>query len=136
MTTTAAPDRAIDGRRVPISLRLAQALLFLPLGLFQLGAYIAFTSTEGVHGAKDWLVALWLPPMALACAFVALRLGRDARMARVALALLTAQAAFCFVKLTAYHESAAYVFFGFVIAAAGLLVLPASRRYVGSAARR
>ena len=136
MTTTAAPDCAVDRRPVPISVRLAQALLLVPLGLFQLGAYVAFTSTEGVHDAKDWFVALWLPPMALACAFLALRLGRDARLARAALVLLTLQAAFSFVKLTAYHESAAYVFFGFVIAAAGLLLLPASRRYIGSTAGR
>lgn len=129
MTTTELVRPAAT-RRVPPTVRGAQLLLLVPLGLLQLVASIAFSINLGLHGAGDWTVASWAWVMSAACAGTALRLGRrDAVGLRAALALLAAQAGFSIVKLAVYHESASFVFMAFVVTAAALLVAPPSRRH-------
>lgn len=129
MTTAHLLDRP-TAYRVPTAVRTAQALLLLPLGALQFIAATTFLATQGVHGVRDCVVAAWVLLMAPCCVVVGLRLGRrQARLLRNALLLLTAQSGFAAVKLLAYHESMSFVFFGFIAACAGLLVLPASRRH-------
>jgi hypothetical protein len=119
MTTTQLP---VTARTVPWTVRAAQVLLIGPLGLFQLGATLVFSATLGLHGIGDWLVAAWAPPMAAGCALAGWYLARrDPLVLRITFGLLVAQTAFSAVKLIAYHESAAYVFLGFVAAAASTL---------------
>ncbi|WP_238008481.1 hypothetical protein KZZ52_32250 [Dactylosporangium sp. AC04546] len=126
ITETVAP--VTTRRRVPITVRLAQLLLLVPLGAFQLVASIAFSLTMPMSG-RDYAVAAWAVLMSLACVGTALRLGRGGRALRVALALLGAQTAFSLVKLIVFGESASLVFLAVVAAGAGLLALPASRRH-------
>lgn len=122
--------RSRAGYRTPAAVRVAQALLLLPLGILQFVAATAFLIADGVHGAGDVVVAAWVLVMAPCCIALALRLGRRrANLLRTALLLLTAESAFSVVKLAVYHESASLVFFAFIAACAGLLVLPASRRH-------
>ena len=134
MTTTTHPAAAVvpaAAARVPISVRGAQLVLLLPLGLLQAVAVIAFSISLGWHGPRDATVALWAAVMAPCCAVTAVALTRRRLLAlRAALVLLAAQAGFSTVKLAVYHESASFVFFGFVALTAGLLVLPTSRRYL------
>jgi len=127
-TARLAPPRS--GYRMPVAVRAAQALLLLPLGILQLIAATAFLVADGVHGARDIVVAAWVLIMAPCCTALALRLGRRrATLLRTALVLLAVESAFSTVKLTVYHESASLVFFAVIATCAGLLVLPASRRH-------
>lgn len=127
-TTEVAPSHATN--RVPVTVRAAQVLLLLPLGMLQFVAATAFIIADGVHGPRDCIVAAWVLVMAPCSAVLALRLGRpQARLLQVSLLLLAAQSAFSVVKLAVYHESASLVFFAFIAACVGLLVLPASRRH-------
>jgi hypothetical protein len=117
-------------RGVPGTIRVAQAVLLLPLGLVQLLATIVFSITEGLHGAGDYVVAVWAPVMATCCIASGLLLRRGRRtVLTAALGLLAAQAGFSIVKLAVYHESASLVFLAVIAIGAGLLVLPASRRH-------
>jgi len=95
--------------------RLAQVLLGIPLGLFQLGAVLAFTFTGAVVTRTDWFVALWGIAMSASCAVLALRVYRSARARRLAFALLGVQVAFSLVKGFVYHETAALVFGAIVV---------------------
>jgi len=131
--TTAELVRPTAVRSVPGTVRGAQALMLLPLGVLQFVAAISFSITEGWHGPRDVLVALWVLLMAPACIVVATRLGRPQRsVLTAALVLLALQTGFAFVKLICYHESASLVFFAFIAVTAGLLVLPTSRRHFSS----
>ncbi|OHV28772.1 MULTISPECIES: hypothetical protein [Pseudofrankia] len=115
--------------RVPGTIRAAQALFLVPLGLFQLAASIGFSVTTSLSDA-EYLVAGWAMLMAATGVVAGLRLGRGGdKVARLAAGLLAAQTAFGLVKLTVYHESASFVFFAFTAACATLLALPASRRH-------
>jgi hypothetical protein len=99
-------------RRVPLSLRGAQALLFGPLGALQVVAPVIFLST--LH-STSWgkLVGAWAIGMGATGIVTAVRLPRqDASTDRLALAMLASEVAFATVKLTVYHESASLVFFG------------------------
>ncbi len=129
MTTTDV-TRPPATQRVPAAVRGAQALLLLPLGALQFVAAAAFLIADGVHGAGDCAVAAWVLLMAPCSVAIAIRLGRRRATLRTALLLLAAESAFSAVKLTVYHESASLVFFGFIAACAGLLVLPTSRRHL------
>ena len=97
--------------------RVAQFLLGIPLGLFQLTAVLVFTFTGAVVTPQDWFVAIWGIVMSASCAVLALRVYRSARARRVAFALLGVQALFSLVKGFVYHETAALVF-GAIVAAA------------------
>ena len=90
--------------------RVAQFLLGIPLGLFQLAAVLMFTFNGTVVTLQDWLVAAWGAAMSATCAVLALRVYRSARARRIAFALLGVQLLFGLVKLFVYHESAAFVF--------------------------
>jgi hypothetical protein len=130
MSELVRPTTAPAMPTVPGTVRGAQALMLLPLGVLQLVAAIAFSISEGWHGPRDVIVALWVLVMAPTCIVVATRLGRPQRsVLTAALALLACQTGFALVKLTCYHESASLVFFGFIAVTAGLLALPASRRH-------
>jgi hypothetical protein len=95
--------------------RAAQLLLGIPLGLFQLGAVLAFTFTGAVVTPTDWAVALWGIAMSATCAVLALKVYRSARARRFAFALLGVQVAFSLVKGFVYHETAALVFGAIVV---------------------
>ena len=141
MSTVTATSPTAARRRVPLSVRGAQLMFLVPLGTFQLAASTYFLTTLGVDGPLDVLVGAWAVAMSAAGAVTGLVLGRGRlRTLRVALGLLAAQTAFGTIKLTVYGESASFVFFGFVVVAAALLALPASRRHfrsrVGTAAGR
>lgn len=123
---TAVPS-ARPATRVPRSTRAAQVLLLLPLGLAQLAAAVTFTIVLRPTALGDLAVAAWAIVMSSACAVVAVRLGRSAVAARLALGLLVAQAAFSVVKLTVYREPESLVFMTITVGAA-LLLLPAVRR--------
>ena len=90
--------------------RIAQFLLGIPLGLFQLAAVLMFTFNGTVVTLQDWLVAAWGAAMSATCAVLALRVYRSARARRIAFALLGVQLLFGLVKLFVYHESASFVF--------------------------
>ena len=90
--------------------RVAQFLLGIPLGLFQLAAVLMFTFNGTVVTRQDWLVAAWGAAMSATCAVLALYVYRSARARRIAFALLGVQLLFGLVKLFVYHESAAFVF--------------------------
>lgn len=108
---------APSGRRpVRFAGRVAQLLLGIPLGLFQLSAVLAFTFTGAVVTPTDWFVAVWGILMSASCAVLALRVYRSARARRIAFALLGVQVAFSLVKGFVYHESAALVFGAIVVA--------------------
>jgi hypothetical protein len=121
-------------RRVPASVRGAQALLLIPLGVLQLTAATAFTITGAVVTPGDWFVAIWAIVMGAGGAVVAVRLSGRRATPRLALGLLGAQAAFSAVKLTAYGETGSLLFLGLTVLAAVLLLLPASRRHFTPAA--
>ena len=126
--TTARLTPPRSGYRTPLAVRAAQALLLLPLGILQLVAATAFLVADGVHGARDVVVAAWVLIMAPCCIALGLRLGRRrATLLRTALLLLAAEGAFSAVTLPVYHKSASLVFFALIAASGGLLVLPASR---------
>jgi hypothetical protein len=131
MTTTMTEPRPAAGtRRMPRTVRAAQAVLLVPMGLLQLVAVPAFSISLGLHSARDWAVASLGLLMALATTTAALRLGRpEPRYLRAALAVLAVQTLFSGIKLIAYHEHAAFVFFAMTVLVAGLLVSPASRRW-------
>lgn len=97
--------------------RVAQFLLGIPLGLFQLSAVLWFSLNGPMAGATDWLVAAWGIVMSASCTVLAVLVYKSARARRIAFALLGAQLLFSVVKLTVYHESAALVF-GAITAAA------------------
>jgi hypothetical protein len=101
--------------------RVAQFLLGIPLGLFQLAAVIGFTVTDPTIAGADWLVVAWGLAMSAACAVLATRIYRSDRARRIAFALLAAQALFSAVKLTVYHESASLVFLSVVVVTGALL---------------
>jgi hypothetical protein len=131
-TTTAEPG-APRRRKVPATVRVAQLLMLIPLGAFQLVATIVFLIILPVSGGGDLFVAIWAPIMELACVITALRMGRGGpRIRTVALVLLAIQTAFGVVKLVVYGESASFIFLGFIAVCAGLLALPASRRHFQS----
>ncbi len=90
--------------------RVAQFLLGVPLGLFQLAAVLVFTFNGTVVTPKDWAVAAWGALMSAACALLALRVYHSARARNVAFVLLGVQLLFSVVKLVVYHESASFVF--------------------------
>lgn len=90
--------------------RIAQLLLGVPLGLFQLAAVIWFSSHDPTISGAEWLLVAWGVAMSTACAALAIPVYRSVRARRTAFALLVAQALFSLVKLTVYHESAALVF--------------------------
>lgn len=90
--------------------RVAQILLGIPLGVFQLAAVVFFTATDRTIAGADWLVVVWGIAMSSACAALAIRIYHNERARRIAFALLAAQAIFSVVKLTVYHESASFVF--------------------------
>jgi hypothetical protein len=96
--------------------RVAQFLLGIPLGLFQLTAVLVFTFTGAVVTAQDWFVAIWGIVMSASCTVLALRVYRSVGARRVALALLGVQGLFSLVKGLVYHETAALVF-GAIVAA-------------------
>jgi hypothetical protein len=92
---------SLPQRRVPLSLRGAQVLLFGPLGALQVVAPVVFLST--LH-STSWgkLVGAWAIAMGATGIVTAVRLPRqDAATDRLAS-----------VKLTVYHESASLVYFG------------------------
>jgi hypothetical protein len=124
----AAAAAAVPRRRsVTPAVRAAQAIFLVPLGLLQLVASIAFSTADGLHGAQ-YALAAWAAAMGAAGVGVGLLLGTGRPgVRRLAVALLPAQAAFSLVKLTVYHESASFLFLGFV-AAAALLLLAARER--------
>ena len=93
-----------------LSGRVAQFLLGIPLGLFQLAAVLVFTFNGTVVTLQDWLVAAWGAAMSATCAVLALRVYRSARARRIAFVLLGVQLLFGLVKLFVYHESASFVF--------------------------
>ena len=108
---------AASGQRpVRLAGRVAQLLLGIPLGLFQLSAVLAFTFTGAVVTPTDWFVAVWGILMSASCAVLALRVYRSARARRIAFALLGVQVAFSLVKGFVYHETAALVFGAIVVA--------------------
>ena len=90
--------------------RVAQFLLGIPLGLFQLTAVLVFTFNGTVVTLRDWLVAGWGAAMSATCAVLALFVYRSARARRIAFVLLGVQLLFSVVKLVVYHESASFVF--------------------------
>ena len=90
--------------------RVAQFLLGIPLGLFQLTAVLVFTFNGTVVTLRDWLVAGWGAAMSATCAVLALFVYRRARARRIAFVLLGVQLLFSVVKLVVYHESASFVF--------------------------
>jgi hypothetical protein len=90
--------------------RVAQFLLGIPLGLFQLAAVLVFTFNGTVVTTQDRLVAVWGAAMSATCAVLALRVYRSARARRIAFVLLGVQLVFSVVKLVVYHESASFVF--------------------------
>ncbi len=90
--------------------RVAQFLLGIPLGLFQLTAVLVFTFNGTVVTLQDWLVAAWGAAMSATCAVLALRVYRSVRARRIAFVLLGVQLLFSVVKLLVYHESASFVF--------------------------
>ncbi|GGM48372.1 hypothetical protein ACFFX1_45175 [Dactylosporangium sucinum] len=126
ITETVAP--VATRKRVPVAVRIAQFVLLVPLGAFQLVASVAFSLTMPMSG-RDYAVAAWAVLMSLACVVTGLRLGRGGRALRGALGLLAAQTAFSLVKLTVFGESASLVFLAVVAVGAGLLALPASRQH-------
>jgi len=103
--------------------RVAQFLLGIPLGLFQLAAVLMFTFNGTVVTLQDWLVAAWGAAMSATCAVLALRVYRSARARRIAFVLLGVQLAFGLVKLFVYHESAAFVFGAITAVALATLVV-------------
>jgi hypothetical protein len=128
--TTAQLRRAPEIRRMPRTVRAAQAVLLVPMGLLQLVAVPAFSISLGLHNARDWAVAALGLLMALATTAAALRLGRpEPRWLRAALGVLAVQIVFSGIKLTAYHEHAAFVFLAMTALTVVLLVSPASRRW-------
>jgi hypothetical protein len=90
--------------------RVAQFLLGIPLGLFQLTAVLVFTFNGTVVTLQDWLVAAWGAAMSATSAVLALSVYRSARARRIAFVLLGIQLLFSVVKLVVYHESASFVF--------------------------
>jgi hypothetical protein len=102
-TTSASAEARLAGR-------LAQFLLGIPLGLFQLAAVLMFTFTGAVVTPGDWFVAVWGMVMSTSCALLALRIYRSASARRAAFVLLGVQGLFSCVKFFAYHESAGLVF--------------------------
>ena len=90
--------------------RVAQFLLGIPLGLFQLTAVLVFTFNGTVVTLRDWLVAGWGAAMSATCAVLALFVYRSVRARRIAFVLLGIQLLFSVVKLVVYHESASFVF--------------------------
>ena len=108
------PDLAFASSSAPapsrFAGRVAQFLLGVPLGLFQLAAVLMFPFTGAVVTPGDWFVAIWGMLMSSSCAALALRVYRSASARRAAFALLAAQGAFSSVKFFVYHESAGLVF--------------------------
>ena len=102
--------------------RVAQFLLGIPLGLFQLAAVVGFSISTKTMARADWLVAVWGVPMATASALAALRVYDSARARQIAFALLAAQALFSLVKLVVFHESASFVFLAIIAVTAAALV--------------
>jgi hypothetical protein len=120
--------------RMPRSVRAAQVLLLLPLGLVQLVAAVTFTIVLRPTAPGDLAVAAWAIAMSSACTITALRFGRPGTGAfRIALGLLVAEAAFSVVKLTVYREPESLVFLALTVTAASLLLLPAARRHFAGA---
>ena len=103
--------------------RVAQFLLGIPLGLFQLAAVVGFSLTDKTIAGAEWLLAAWGFLMAAACAVVAVRVYDSARARRIAFALLAAQTLFSLVKLIVYHESASFIFFGIIAVTGGALTV-------------
>ena len=101
--------------------RVAQFLLGIPLGLFQLAAVIFFTITDRTIAGADWLVVAWGIAMSSTCAALALRIYGSARARRIAFLLLGAQALFSVVKLVVYHESASFVFLAVIALTVAML---------------
>jgi hypothetical protein len=135
MTTTELRG-ATSMRRMPRTVRAAQGVLLVPMGLLQLVAVPAFSISLGLHSARDWSVAALGMLMALATTAAALRLSRpQPRSLVAALAVLAVQTLFSGIKLIAYHEQAAFVFFAMTALVAGLLVSPPSRRWYAAAVR-
>ncbi len=113
--------------------RVAQFLLGIPLGIFQLAAVLVFTFTGAVVTPGDWFVAVWGIVMSTACALLAMRVYRSASARRTAFVLLGVQGLFSCVKFFAYHESAGLVFA--VIVAVTLVALVVYQRGVSAGGR-
>jgi len=116
----ALPTTATQGS-TRIAGRVAQFLLGIPLGLFQLAAVLGFTFTGAVVTPGDWFVAIWGMVMSASCALLALRVYRSAFARRIAFVLLAAQGVFTSVKFFVYHESAGLVFAVIVAVTLGTL---------------
>lgn len=115
---------------VPWPVRAAQALLIVPLGVFQGAAATFFSLTMPMAGA-DYFVGIWAVLMSLADVVTGVRLSTGARRwLRTSLVLLGAQIAFAVVKLLVYHESASFVFLAFIAATLACLAAPASGRFI------
>ena len=112
----APPPVASDLGAARFAGRVAQFLLGIPLGLFQLAAVLMFTFTGAVVTGGDWFVAIWGIVMSAACAVLALRVYNSASARRAAFVLLGVQGLFSLVKGLVYHETAALVF-GAIVAA-------------------
>ena len=117
----AALPAATTAATARIAGRIAQFLLGIPLGLFQLAAVLAFTFTGAVVTAGDWFVAIWGMVMSASCAVLSLRVYRSASARRIAFVLLAAQGLFTSVKFFIYHESAGLVFAVIVAVTLGTL---------------
>jgi hypothetical protein len=114
---------------VPLSVRAAQALLIVPLGVFQGAAALFFSLTISITPG-DYLVGAWAVVMATADVAAGVRLSTGApRWRLVTLVLLGAQIAFALVKLLVYHESASLVFSAFIAVTLACLATPAARRF-------
>lgn len=121
-----AHDIALPAAETPLAARVAgrvaQFLLGVPLGLFQLTAVLYFSFSGTVLTPRDWFIAVWAMVMSAWCAWIALRVYRSASARRTAFALLAVQALFTSVKFFVYHESAGLVFGAIVAVTLAALV--------------
>ena len=115
--------------------RVAQALLIVPLGLFQGSATVYFSVTLSVTRG-DYLLGAWGVLMALADVVAGVRLSSGRRRwLRAAFLLLASQTAFALVKLVGYGESASFVFLALVGLTAAALTATEPARVPNSACR-
>jgi hypothetical protein len=97
MSTATHPARTathVSATRMPASVRGAQLMFLLPLGIVQLVATIAFSISAGWDGPRDAIIALWAGVMALCCVAMAIMARPGLVALRATLVLLVAQSAF------------------------------------------
>jgi hypothetical protein len=129
MTTTAVRPAT---RRRSALLNGTRVLLGL-FGAFKLygTAYFTFfaTAEQGgdPQGLGDWSVAAWSAALAVAFMVAAVRLGRDARVLPVLVAVVLLDLVFSTVKLTVYDEPEAVAFMTVDLVILALLSLAARR---------